>query len=368
MEASVLVSAGEVSGDAHAADVIAAMRSKVPRFDFRGMGGSRMAAAGATISTRMESLSTIGFTSVIRAIPPHMRVLSQMRRDLRDGVFALALVTDYPGFHLRLTRQAVLSGVPVLYYVAPQLWAWGGWRIERLRRSVTHLAVILPFEESFFRKRGVPTTFVGHPLLDRERPDPHDARLSLGLNQSKPVLGLFPGSRRTEVRRMWPVLRKAAGMVRQTIPELEVVVAALPNLEYPGGEIFRLHWSDSAAVMAASDAALCKSGTNTLEAALADTPVVISYQTDTLSYAIAKGLIRCPHVGLVNLVAEREVAPEYIQGSATPEALARAVLPLLDRYGSAAQRQRDGFACVRARLGSAGAAERVAELAVGLVS
>ena len=364
----VLVSAGEPSGDAHAANVIVALRGKLPRCDVTGFGGVRMAAAGATLQTRMESLSTIGFTSVVRTLPGHMRLLSMMRRDLRAGRYDLALLTDYPGLHMRVARAATEAGVPVLYYVAPQLWAWGERRIGRLRRHVTHLAAILPFEEKYFRERGVPTTFVGHPLLDRVRPERGEARSVLGVSESRPVLGLFPGSRAAEIRHMWPPMRAAAARVRVGLPDLQVVVAAMPGFDYPGGEEFQLQRSDAATVMAASDAALCKSGTTTLEAALADTPLVICYRTDALSYAIARRVVRCRHVGLVNLVAGREVAPEYLQGSSTPAALARAVLPLLERDGEPAQRQRRAFASVRRRLGSAGAADRVADLAVALTS
>jgi lipid-A-disaccharide synthase len=364
----VLVSAGEPSGDAHAANVIAALRGKLLGCEVTGFGGERMAAVGADLQTRMESLSTIGFASVVRALPGHMRLWSKMRRDLRAGRYDLALLTDYPGFHMRVARAATEAGVPVLYYIAPQLWAWGERRISRLRRHVKHLAVILPFEQKYFQERGVPTTFVGHPLLDRVRPERVAARSVLGVSESRPVMGLFPGSRATEIRHMWPSMREAAALVRAAVPDLQVVVAAMPGFDYPGGEEFRLHRSDSATVMAVSDAALCKSGTTTLEAVLADTPLVICYRTDALSYAIARRVVRCRHVGLVNLVAGREVAPEYLQGSSTAAALARAVLPLLERDGEAARGQRQAFESVRSQLGSAGAADRVADLAVGLTS
>ena len=369
----VLVSAGEASGDAHTADVITALRRRGAHWDFGGMGGSQMAAAGVAVATRMESLSTIGFTSVIHKIPAHMRLLSSMRRDLNGGTIALALLTDYPGFHLRVAWHAARSGVPVLYYVAPQLWAWGERRVVQLRRTVTHLAAILPFEETFFRERGVATTFVGHPLLDRERPNRQRARSILGLNDSSPALGLFPGSRPAEVRHIWPGMREAADRVREAVPDIEILVAAMQGMDYPAQhrrerESFRVVRADSAAVMAASDAVLCKSGTATLEAALARTPLVICYRTDALSYAIAKRLVRSRHVGLVNLVAGREIAPEYIQRSATPAALARAIIPLLDRNSGAARRQIDSFGQVRESLGPKGAAGRVADLAMELLS
>jgi lipid-A-disaccharide synthase len=358
----ILVSAGEPSADLHAAGVIEALRDVLPGSRIAGLGGPMMAAAGANLTARMEGLTTIGFTQVVRTLPAHARLLRAFRRAFDVGT-DLALLTDYPGFHLRVAREAARRDVPVLYYIAPQLWAWGEHRMSALRDTVTHLAVILPFEEPFFAARGVPTTFVGHPLLDRDRPSANQARSEMGLAPSVPVLGLFPGSRKAEVRRLWPTLRNAAELVRTSVPDVEVVVAALSGFDYPGSEGFRLRMSDAPAVMAVSDTAICKSGTSTLEAALADTPTVICYRTDPVSYAIARRVVRCKHIGLVNLVAGRTVAPEYVQGAATAEALARHALSLLDTHGAAGARQREGFAEVRDRLGTPGASRRVAHLA-----
>ena len=227
--------------------------------------------------------------------------------------------------------------------------------------------MILPFEEKFFRDRGVAATFVGHPLRDRPpSPSRAEARRTLGLDPGRPVLGLFPGSRPQEVKRLWPAFSRAALRILAARPEVQVVVAGTGRAQYPGAGAIRIHRGDPLAVFAAADAGLCKSGTTTLEAALADVPMAIAYRLNPVSFAIAIRVLQVPHVGLVNLIAEREVAPEFLQGAATPAALADAVLPLLDPASAAARRQREGLALVRERLGPPGAAERVAALAAEL--
>lgn len=365
----LFVSAAEPSADLHGAGVVSALLERAPGVRCTGLGGGRMAEAGARLTARMESLTTMGFTQVLRTLPAHLRLLRTMQRTFVLERPDLVLLLDYPGFHLRAARAAARRRIPVLYYIAPQLWAWGEGRVRSLREAVTHLAVILPFEAPFFQARGIPTTFVGHPLLDLPRPTASAARATLGIGPATPALALFPGSRRSEVQRHWPLLRDAAELVRRDVPEVEVLVASVPGLAYPGGESFRLINGErpAASVVAAADAAICKSGTCTLEAALADTPTVVCYRTDAASFAIARRVVTCSHIGLVNLVAGREVVPEYVQADATSGALARRALRLLDGDGVEATHQRAGFAAVRRRLGTPGAARRVADLAAELM-
>ncbi len=359
---TVFISAGEPSGDRHAAAVVSKLRRR--GFQTEGVGGSNMQAAGAGLSSRIESLSAIGFTEVVAAIPRHLRLLSEIRHRFARRQDRVAILVDYPGFHQRVARAARQHGIPVLYYIAPQLWAWAPRRAERLRGLVTHVASILPFEQSFFHALGIPATFVGHPLLDEPPGDERDAtRRRLGIRLSAPTLALFPGSRPTEVARLWPVFRETARRLRRDVPDLEVVVAAMDGLTYPESEDVHLCRGVPRAVLAACDAVLCKSGTATLEAALLGRPMVIAYQTSTVTYHLARRLITCEHIGLVNLIAQRRVAPEFIQRQATASALRAAVLPLLDRDGRAAHEQNAAFADVRERLGSPGAARRVVQLA-----
>ncbi len=366
---TVFVSAGEPSGDQHAAALIAALRRAVPDVVVEGVGGQHLEAAGARLLARIEDLTVMGFVEVVRKLPAHWRLLRRITRRLKGGDVRLVVLVDYPGFHLRVAAAAHRAGVPVLYYIAPQLWAWGERRVRQMARTVSRLAVILPFEEPFFTERGVATTFVGHPLMDRP-PLVASAQLKgeLGLDPARPVLGLFPGSRQQEVVRLWPAFRAAAELVRRDRPEVQAVVAATGGASYPGAGDVRIVHGRPRECFAAADAALCKSGTSTLEAAVAETPLVVAYRMHPLSYLLARRLVRVPWIGMVNLVAGRQVAPELIQGAVTPAALARAVLPLLDPASPERRAQLEGLRDVRRRLGDPGAAVRAAELARGLLA
>jgi lipid-A-disaccharide synthase len=362
----VYISAGEPSGDAHGAAVASALRRRL-EVQIEAFGGPALEAAGATVLDRMEHYSVFGFVEALWKLPAHVSLLGRLRAAFRAGRYDLAILVDYPGYHLRAAAVIAAAGVPVLYYIAPQMWAWAPGRVRRLA-SVRRLAVILPFEEAFFRDHGVPATFVGHPLCDRAPgPTRTEARRTLGLDPTRPVLGLFPGSRTQEVNRLWPVFRDAAAAVLAECPEVQVVVAGMPRGSYPAAGSIQIRDGDPLAVFAAADAGLCKSGTTTLEATLADVPMVIAYRVHPVSFAIATRLLRVRHVGLVNLIAECEVAPEFLQDAATAPKLAAAVLPLLDPQSDAARLQRAGLKLVRERLGPRGAADRVASIALELL-
>ncbi|HEX4633419.1 MAG TPA: hypothetical protein VH163_06300, partial [Gemmatimonadales bacterium] len=228
------VSAGEPSGDAHAAPVIAALRRRIPGLQVEAFGGPALESAGATVLDRMEKMSVVGFVEALSTIPAHRRLAARTRESLAAGRYRAVMLVDYPGYHLRFAPQVTALKVPVLYYIAPQLWAWAPGRIKRLRGNVHQLAVILPFEERFFRERGVPTTFVGHPLKDRPPlPTREAARRMLGLDSRRPVLGVFPGSRRQEVAHMWTRFRDAALEVRKALPDAQLIVAGTDRALYP---------------------------------------------------------------------------------------------------------------------------------------
>jgi lipid-A-disaccharide synthase len=295
--------------------------------------------------------------------------MKAIEKRLAKGDVKLLVLVDYPGFHLRLAAVARRLGVPVFYYIAPQLWAWHESRVRKMAATVSRLGVILPFEEAFFGARGVPATYVGHPLLDRPPAGERDAvQAALGLAPDRKVLGLFPGSRPQEVVRLWPLMRDAARLVRRRRPDVQVLVAAARGATYPGAEGVQVVPDRPHECFAAADAALCKSGTTTLEAALAGAPQVIAYRMNGLSYRLAKRLVRVSWIGLVNLVAGRQVAPEFVQDAATPDTLATAVMPLLEDASPERRQQLEGIRDVRQKLGGPGAARRAAELASELVA
>ncbi len=364
----VCLCAGERSGDQHAARLVRALGEQRPDLVVEGVGGTAMAAAGVELIQRVESLSAMGFAEPIARLWAHLALFARLRRRFTEGRYHLVILVDYPGFNLTVARAAAAAGVPTLYYIAPQAWAWAPRRTEVLRRSVRALAVVLPFEEAFYTSRGVPARFVGHPLLDVPYPPRADARAQLGLDPQAPVLAVLPGSRPAEVRRLWPPLREAARRLRRLRPDLTIAVPAVPPCAYPGSDDIRLCWDASAAVLAAADVAVCKAGTSTLEAAVVGVPSVVVYRTDALSYAVARRVARVRSVGLVNLLAGRQAVPELLQGGVRADDIVAALLPLLDGEGPAARDQRMAYRDVREQLGGPGAAQRTAAMALGLVA
>lgn len=359
------LSAGEPSGDLHGAQVAAALRRLCPDAVIEGMGGPRMAEAGVELVELAENYGAMGLFEAAASLPAHVALLSRVRRRLSSRRYKVLILIDYPGFNLRLAAHAARRGVRVVYYIAPQLWAWGPGRAAELRRSGATVAAILPFEADFFRDLGINARFVGHPLLDRTSSYPrHAARMRLGLPEDCQVLALLPGSRPEEVRRLWPLLRDAAIRYRTAHPQVRVIVAAVPGQSYPASAGFCLCWNDAPLALSAADAALCKSGTATLQAALTDTPHALVYAMHPLTFQVARRVVRVPYVSLVNLIAGRRVTPEYVQSQATLERLVEAVSSMLEAGSSESDSQRAGLAEVRRRLGAPGAAERVARLAL----
>jgi lipid-A-disaccharide synthase len=360
----IFVSAGEPSGDLHGAGVVQALRARHPDATIEALGGPRMAAAGAEIRYPMEGLAAFGLVEVVTKLRAHLRLLRALRADFRAHRYDLVILIDYPGFHVRVAESARQAGTKVLYYIAPQLWAWRPGRARRFASAVDRLAVVLPFEQRFFGGLGLRSDYVGHPLVDRGVwPTRAEARVRLGVPADSRVLGIFPGSRQQEIGRLWRPFREAALRLLDEGRCDRVLVAGTPSGDYPDPGPLTILRGDPIPVFAAADAALAKSGTTTLEAALADVPMVVAYKVHPLTWLMFQRLRTVEWVSLVNLVAEREVVPEMLQQQAEPGPLADALRPLLDPGDPVTIAQREGLALVRQRLGQPGATTRVVALA-----
>ena len=364
----IFISAGEPSGDLHGAGVVRALRTRYPDATIEALGGAQMQQAGAVLRYRMEGLAAFGLVEIVTKIRAHYRLLKALQNDFKVGRYDLVILVDYPGFHVRVAEAAHATGTKVLYYIAPQLWAWRPGRARRLAAAVDRLAVVLPFEQMFFGGLGLRSEYVGHPLVDRGPwPTRAEARAQLGITATSRVLGIFPGSRVQEIRRLWGPFRDAGLQLLREGSCDRVLVAGLPEGSYPDPGPIEILRGDPVPLFAAANAALAKSGTTTLEAALADTPMVVAYKVHPLTWAMFQRVRTVRWVSLVNLVAGREVVPEILQDQATPTQLANAVRPLLKPTDPGTLAQREGLALVRERLGQAGATTRVVALASELL-
>jgi len=365
----ILFVAGEVSGELHAAGVARELTALGAPFRLVGVGGDRMAAEGVALIEHVSRLSVMGFVEPLKRLPKFYRLRRALAARIRSGNVALVILVDSAGFNMRIAEIAAAANVPVLYYITPQVWASRAGRLRQLARTVTAAAVILPFEEQLLREHGVRATFVGHPLLDltADLPERDEARRQIGADVIAPLLVLFPGSRRQEVARHLGPFVEAARTLQQRHPNLQVVVSAAPHVGIDRAVCpFPIVRSASFTLLRAADAALCKSGTTTLEAAVALCPMVVAYRTDALTYALARRLVKIPFIGLVNVLAGREIAREFVQGALEPLAVADALEPLLDHHSPARAAMVGELRAVRESLGAPGAARRVAAMALDL--
>lgn len=370
----IFLSAGEPSGDLHGAALAEALRRRWPEARFVGLGGPRMEAAGVELLAHVDDLAVMGVAEVAGRLPWFARLLRQIRDRLRRERPDLVVPIDYPGFNFRLSRMARELRVPVLYYIAPQVWAWRRRRARTMAQLTDRMAVILPFEETLFASNGAHAVFVGHPLLDAEPPPlARDEFCAVhGLDPGRPILALFPGSRLQEIERHLRVFADAAAEVARYHPEAQPAIAAADGiaderLKPAGMPVVRDGWR----LLQHAQAAIVKSGTTTLQAALCRTPMVVAYRMNPLTFAIARRVVSVPNVGLVNLVAGDRIVPELLQDEATPVALGEAILPFLDPDHRVRDRAVADLERVREKLlprdGVGTVADRVAALAAELL-
>ena len=375
----IMIVTGEASGDLHGAKLMSAITAQLPDTKFFGVGGKNMAAKGCEILIPGEELAVMGIVEIVGHLPVILSAFNKLKREFYGSNKPDALVLiDFPEFNLRLARQAKKAGIPVLYYVSPQVWAWRRGRVKKIAAVVDSLAAIFPFEPAFYDGQDILVKYVGHPLLDEfeEAGNCQDLRPRLQISQDKKVVGLFPGSRHNELRYMLDTLVESAQLIFDKEPEVHFLVPVANTLSradiqsrFPTELPVSFIESDDATiydVATSCDTILTVSGTVTLQIALVGTPMAIFYKVSPLTYAIGKRLIKVDHAGLANIVAEDRIVPEFIQDRATPQNLADEALRVLNdsRY---ANDMRSALEQVHTKLGEPGCSARVAEMLLQLL-
>jgi lipid-A-disaccharide synthase len=365
-----MISCGEPSGDLYAAELARRIRIHEPAAAITGFGGQRLKAAGASLLGDFSGLSVTGLLEVARLLPRtyamYRRLVAAARRDRPDVLVAV----DFPDFNFRLAAAIKRLGVPIVYYISPQLWAWRPRRMNTMRALADRVLVIFPFEEQIYRDAGVPVQWVGHPLLDVMPPPQPKAALvaSLGLSASAPTVALLPGSRPNEVRAILPGLAAAAGRIRARVPEAQFAVARAPHISddllapldsIQGARPIVLD-GRADELLQVADVALVASGTVTVQAALHECPMVVVYRLSPLTYRLGRPFVRVNTFAMANLVAGSRVVPELIQDDFTPERVAAEALDILTNPARAAE-MREDLRKVRVRLGTPGASDRAAQ-------
>jgi lipid-A-disaccharide synthase len=365
---TILISAGEASSDMYAARLATALRERIGA-QFFGMGGPRMAEAGVDLIADYHEVAVVGISEVLHKIPTVIGVQRRIASEAKKRRPALAILVDSPGTHLGVARRLKNIGIPVGYFIGPQVWAWRSGRVRVVKRLVKRMVVIFPFEEKFYRDAGVPVDFVGHPLVDIVRPTMTRKEFASrhGLDASRPIVTLLPGSRRSEIEQHYPRILEACSRL-SNIPGIQFVHAAAPGLN---ADIFAHYGVSSVIVkrvegatydaLSAADCAIIASGTATVEAALLGTPMVVVYRVTPASAFILRRMIRSPFIGMVNLIAGKSVASELIQDRFTPAAVEFEVRRILESAETKAK-AKAGLAEVRAKLGPGGAIERAADI------
>jgi lipid-A-disaccharide synthase len=356
----------------YAARLATALRERTSARIF-GMGGRRMGEAGVELVADYHEVAVVGIAEVLHKIPTVIRVQRRLAREATQRKAALAILVDSPGTHLGVARRLKNAGIPVGYFIGPQIWAWRPGRVRVVKRLVKRIVVIFPFEEKIYQDAGVPVDFVGHPLVDIVRPSKSREEFAResGIDPARPIVALLPGSRRSEIARNFPAILDACAMLAEgsnAVPGIQFAHAAAPGLsnefwsayERPSLALKRIEGAAYDA-LAAADCAVVASGTATVEAALLGTPIVVVYRVAPITALALRQMLRTPFIGMVNLIAGKRVAPELLQDDFTPAAVEREVRRLLES-ASAREGTKADLADVRAKLGPGGAIERAADI------
>ena len=370
---SVMIIAGEASGDLHGSHLVMAMHKRNSDLFFYGIGGRALRDAGVKILVNAEELSVVGITEVFSKLTGILKGISIAKRSLKRMRPDLLILIDFPDFNLHVATTAKKLKIPVLYYISPQVWAWRPGRVNKIGKLIDHMAVILPFEQQFYRKHNIPVTFVGHPLLDKSYATDN---ICSKITTDASVIGLLPGSRDREIARHLPVMLEAAGLISRQAGKVKFIISLAPSVEREHIENIVKNYKviiDFDIVADSVDKVFrqCKlvvaaSGTVTLEAAIFGTPMLIIYKVSPISYWLGKIMIKVNNIGLVNLIAGKEIVPELVQSKASPKNIADTALNMLND-ASGLERLRNELLGARESLGGPGASERVAEIALSML-
>jgi lipid-A-disaccharide synthase len=364
-----MISCGEPSGDLYAGALAVEIRRRQPDAVIFGLGGQRLMAGGGELLADYRGLSVTGLVEAIRVLPKSLSTFNRLVDAARTEKPNAVVLIDFPDFNFRLAAAVKKLGIPIIYYISPQLWAWRQSRMKVMRRLVDRVLVIFPFEEQIYRAAGVPVQFVGHPLVDLARAqEPKDSFLrEIGLHPQRPIVALLPGSRPNEVERLLPIIADAVAKIAARMPEVQFVIARAPSLD---DRLFAAtKWNGvrpvevlarTDDVLGISDLAITASGTATVQAALHGRPMVVVYRLSPLTYRLGRRFLLVENVAMVNLIAGRRIVPELIQDDCTADNIAAETLLLLTNHDRAEEARR-GLRDVRARLGGPGASGRAAE-------
>lgn len=376
----VLIVAGEASGDLHGANLVKAFREQEPDVEFFGLGGERMRAAGVDVVFDSSLVAVVGASEVLANLTVILRVLRWLNASLTNLRPDLVILIDFPDFNFRVAKAAKAANVPVFYYISPQIWAWRRGRAKFLAKTVEGIAVIFPFEEDLYKQWGLPAEFVGHPLMDGPfgaPPDKARARAALGLKESDVAIALLPGSRKSEIENHLDITLASAERIAREIPGAVFLLPVAHTLDAEwlkqraGTRPIALRFVSTAEgeprdVLMGSDYAVVKSGTSTVEAALAGVPFVIVYRLSALTFALGRLVVKVPFIGMANLIAGRQVARELVQRDFTPENVAAEIVSL-HRDSTKRDAAKAALAEVRAKMGEGGASRRAAAMAAGIL-
>lgn len=375
----LMIVAGEPSGDLHASHVIQALKTKCPDISFYGMGGDKMQEAGVSLDIHIRDSAVMGFAEIFAVLPKFLKKQAVLKKRIRQRPPDALLLVDFAEFNMPLAKFAHTQGVSVVYYIPPKAWAWRPGRAKKLAKRANAIASIFPFETEFYQNAGAPAEFVGHPLVDFAKTDltPIQARKKLGLQNRTQVIGLMPGSRRSEVQRLLPIMLKAAANIAQVFPGTEWILPLAPGISdqlisdckegIEGAPTIKLLQGETYTAMRAATLMLITSGTATLEATCIGAPMIILFRTSWFNWRIINALTPLKDSGLPNLIAKKRIVPELLQDDLTPDTLTKYSLDLL-RNPEKCDAQRDALNTVYQQLGKSGAAERTAQLVLEQVA